>query len=142
MTETIIILAVVLIALAAFNMWSAIKSRNIEKDLKARKSELERLQQIIEIRERAANVVMAEAQRIKDENDLTSQEVRPVRAMYVVSESDEYRYNNEKLMAKGVKKQLTAALADSLAREFGAPEEGQTPEGRKIFSYNFVVKRV
>lgn len=126
------------VALAVYNLILAAENRSVKAALDGYRYELDRREIELNLREGAVENALEE---IKAQN-LNSQDARPIKASYVVTESDEYRYSTEKLMENGIRKHLAATIADSLIREFGPPEEGTTPEGRKCFTYNFRAKRV
>lgn len=138
MKITIILIAVMVVALAVYNLILAAENRSTKAGLDGYRYELDRREIELNLREGAVENALEE---IKAQN-LNSQDARPIKASYVVTESDEYRYSTEKLMENGIRKHLAATIADSLIREFGSPDGGTTPEGRKIYTYSFMAKRV
>jgi len=142
MKLTIILVAALVALMAVRNLWLALDNRKTRLQLNDYRRELDSREIELNRREEAVEIALEDMKKQSEELAMESEDCRQVKASYVVSESDEYRYSNEKLMANGIRKHLAATLADSLIREFGAPEEGLTTEGRKIFTYNFMAKRI
>lgn len=141
MKITIILVAVLAVVLAAYNLWLAIHNRSAEKLLNRYQDILDRKDRELNIREGAVEEALERIKNQKEAIDFTSAGVKQIRASYIVSGSDEYKYANEKLMENGIRKHLAATLADSLMREFGAPDEDKTQEGRRVLKYSFLAKR-
>jgi len=142
MKSTIIFAAILVALVAVRNLWLALDNRKEKLKLKDYRRELDSREIQLNLQEIAIEQWLEAMKKRSEEASLESEDSRPIHATYVVTQSDELRYSTEKLMASGVRKHLAATIADSLIREFGPPEEGTTPEGRKCFTYNFRAKRI
>ena len=58
-----------------------------------------------------------------------------ITAEYVVTESDEMKYNTEKAIYANAKNRLAMTIAHDIVKNF-EPEESTTESGRKKFAYN------
>lgn len=63
-----------------------------------------------------------------------------LKASYVVTESDEMRYTTAERIKRNAKKQIAFTIASDITAHF-EPEESETAEGRRMFTYKFKIKQ-
>ena len=62
------------------------------------------------------------------------------KASYVVTEADELKFCTDERIKRHAKKQIAYTIASDITRHH-EPEETQTVEGKKMFTYRFKVKK-
>jgi hypothetical protein len=68
------------------------------------------------------------------------EDAETMKASYVVTESDEMRYTSEERIKRNAKKHLAYTIANDIVNAF-EPEESETAEGRRMYTYKFKIKQ-
>lgn len=119
------ILALVEVLFLVYNLW-------YNSRLAAREIEMDKHEVSLDERERSLK------EDILAMSDMT--EATPLKASYVVTESDEMKYTSAERIKRNAKKQIAFTIANDIVNAF-EPEESETAEGRHMFTYKFKIKQ-
>jgi len=137
MLATKIICGVLVVAAIAAVLWALARQSSLDE----REAELDKYSLHLDERanllaaseqaaDRMADELRAEHKRLAEADTYTSS--------YVVTLADEMKYATDKAIKANAKNRLAMTIAHDIVRKF-EPEEGQTDEGRKKYTYKFKI---